>query len=156
MSTHKHIDLICVVVLVIALILTFLFMNGTALGMQAVVDEDAEQNSDSAYFTANDLQGSWDGGSAVTILLEGESGTVEGNGAYFLDGNVVIAGAGRYVLSGSLTDGSIIVDADESSKVYLLLDGVSVKCSDDACIRLCRILHKVPPLWDAHNSLLLP
>ena len=35
MSTHKHIDRICCVAIVLALLLTVLFMNGTALGLQA-------------------------------------------------------------------------------------------------------------------------
>ena len=35
MSTHKHIDRICVVITVLALLLTFLFMNGEALGLTA-------------------------------------------------------------------------------------------------------------------------
>lgn len=35
MSTHKHIDRICCVAIALALLLTVLFMNGTALGLQA-------------------------------------------------------------------------------------------------------------------------
>ena len=35
MSTHKNIDRICIVVIVICLLLTILFMNGQALGLQA-------------------------------------------------------------------------------------------------------------------------
>lgn len=35
MSTHKHIDKICVVAIVISLIISVLFMNGSALGIQA-------------------------------------------------------------------------------------------------------------------------
>ena len=40
------------------------------------------------------------------------------------------------MLSGSLEDGSIIVDAHDSSKVWILLDGVEINCSDDACIQV--------------------
>ena len=35
MSTHKNIDRICVVIIVVCLILTILFMNGQALGLEA-------------------------------------------------------------------------------------------------------------------------
>ena len=35
MSTHKNIDRICVVITVLCLILTILFMNGKALGLQS-------------------------------------------------------------------------------------------------------------------------
>ena len=134
MSTHKYIDVICVVVLLLALVLTLLFINGTKLGMQAVVDEDAEQNSDSLWFTSADLNPAEDNADAVAITLSGDSGTIRGNGAYFLDGDLVITGGGTYVLTGSLTDGSVIVDAYASSKVTLVLDGVDIANSEDACI----------------------
>ena len=136
MSGSKHIDRICVLVSVLALILTILFMNGEVLGVEAVVVEDAEANSGSARFTANDLDGSWDSAGAVEITLDGSGGTVSGSGAYFLNGSLIIARAGRYVLSGRLDDGCISVDAYDNSKVWLLLNGVEVSCSDNACLRV--------------------
>ena len=132
MSTHKRIDLICVVVIACALILTILFMNGEKLGIVPIVDEDSPYTEKTEHFTSNDLNGSWNTEGATKILLEGDTATVSGKGAYVLDGNVVIAGAGYYVLEGELTDGSIIVDAYNTSKVWILLNGVSVYCSDDA------------------------
>ena len=136
MSTHNTLDKICVAIVICSLVLTVLFMNGEALGITKIVDEDAEQNSDSAYFTTNDQNGSWDTTGAAVITLTGDGASISGNGAYVYDGNVVIAEAGRYVLSGSLEDGSIIVDAHDSSKVWILLDGVEINCSDDACIQV--------------------
>ena len=136
MSTHKNFDKICVVVLVLTLLLTILFINGERLGVTVVVDEDDEAHSGSVYFTANDLNGDWDSSGATVITLAGESASISGSGAYAHDGNVVISSAGLYVLSGSLTDGSIVVDAHNNSKVWLLFDGVDVACSDDACLRV--------------------
>ena len=136
MSTHNTLDKICVAIVICSLVLTVLFMNGEALGITKIVDEDAEQNSDSAYFTTNDQNGSWDTTGAAVITLTGDGASISGNGAYAYDGDVVIAEAGRYVFSGSLTDGSIIVDAHDSSKVWILLDGVEINCSDDACIQV--------------------
>ncbi len=136
MSTHNTLDKICVAIVICSLVLTVLFMNGEALGITKIVDDDAEQNSDSAYFTTNDQNGSWDTTDAAVITLTGDGASISGNGAYAYDGDVVIAEAGRYVFSGSLTDGSIIVDAHDSSKVWILLDGVEINCSDDACIQV--------------------
>ena len=42
MSTHRYFDAICVVVLALTLLITVLFMNGEAYGIQVIVDEDAE------------------------------------------------------------------------------------------------------------------
>ncbi len=135
MSTHRNIDRICIVVLVLTLLLTVAFMNGEKLGIQAVVDEDAENYTGTAYFTANDQDGTWSDNAYTTyISLSGDTAKVKGNGAYAYDGGVVITNGGWYVLSGTLTDGSITVDAYDSSKIWLRLEGVDVACSDDACL----------------------
>ena len=137
MSTHKNIDRICVVVLVLTLLVTVAFMNGEKLGIRVVADEDAESYSGSTYFTENDVDGDWaDNAYTTYITLEGSGGTIDGNGAYFLDGDLVISNGGWYVLTGTLEDGKIIVDAHDSSKVWIRLNGVTVSCSDDACLRV--------------------
>ena len=136
MSTHKNIDKICVAILVLAIVLTVLFMNAGRFGVRVVVDEDAEAYSDSAYFTANDLDGNWDTSDATRITLNGTDCEADGPGVYSYDGNVVIATTGKYVISGTLDDGSIIVDAYDASKVWIMLDGVSVNCNDDAAFRV--------------------
>ncbi len=136
MSTHKLFDFICVVVLLLTLAVTVLFINGERLGIQVIVDEDAEGYSGSAFFTANDLAGDWSVNGATVITLKGETAAVNGGGAYAYNGDVIITGAGRYVISGTLTDGSVIVDAENTSKVWLLFDGVDITCTDDACLRV--------------------
>ena len=126
MSTHRNLDTICVVVLALTLLLTILFMNGSRLGIQTIVDEDAETGSGSGWFTPNDETADWDRSSATVIRLEGATAKVVGSGAYAYQGSVRITSAGHYVLSGSLTDGSVIVDAENSSKIWLLFDGVKI------------------------------
>ena len=135
MLTHKNIDLVCILVLALTLLLTAAFMNGEKLGIRVIADEDAESYSGDAFFTANDLDGAWGDNAYTTyITLSGENAEIKGNGAYAFDGGVVITNGGWYVLSGTLTDGSIVVDAYDSSKVWLRLEGVDVACSDDACL----------------------
>lgn len=137
MSTSKHFDKIVAAVLVLGLLLTVGFINGEALGIEKIIDEDAEAYEESEYFTANDLNGDWDASNpTATITLNGDSAKVSGNGAYYDDGSVVITGAGYYVFSGTLDDGNIVVDAYDSSKVFILLNGVDIYCSDDACLRV--------------------
>ena len=136
MSTHKSIDFICVAVLLLTLLLTVLFINGERFGIRVVADEDAEGAAASARFTANDLDGNWDSTRATVITLKGDSASISGGGAYFHDGDAVIANAGRYVLRGTLDGGSVVVSADSGAKVWLLLDGVTIRCDDDACLRV--------------------
>ena len=136
--------------LVVMLGITVLFMNGKSLGIVAATDEDSENYTGDTVFTANDLDGSWYTGlegswnsglthiwnndGAVRIDLNGSSASVSGNGAYSLDGDVVIARSGRYIVSGTLDDGSLIVDAENNSKIWILFDNVQVSCSDNAAV----------------------
>ena len=136
MSGNKKIDIICIISIIAAAIVAVLFINGKKLGIKAEVDEDSENYEGTEYFTANDLNGSVNTDSAVLITLNKDDAKIKGNGAYVLDGDVFITGGGKYLISGELTDGSIIVDAESSSKVWLILDGVTIDGSDDAAIRV--------------------
>lgn len=71
------------------------------------------------YFTNRDLSGDWD---------EDEAQTVE------LSGSLTITEEGVYVLSGTIADGCITVAAAKDAKVQLVLNGVSVTCSDGPCL----------------------
>ena len=130
MSAHKHIDAVCVVITVLTLLLTVLFMNGETLGITVLADEDAGDG----MFTENDLEGAWDTANATQIRLSDEGRTVSGNGAYVYEGDIHIVYAGRYVLTGSLSDGSVVIEADGDDKIWLMLEGVSIRCEDNATL----------------------
>ncbi len=134
MSTYKHIDRICAVVMAFALVITVLFMNGTKLGLVLSVDADSESHSDDSYFTQNDLDSDWDTLSATKITLEGDEAAVSGSGCYMYEGDVVIAQSGTYVVTGTLSGGSIVVNANDNSKVWILFDSVVIEREDDACL----------------------
>lgn len=134
MSTGKHFSALCALVLALALAVTVLFMNGEKLGIRVIRDEDSETHEDSGYFTSNDQNTAWT--AATTITLSGDTATVSGSGAYANGGSVTIASAGYYDVTGTLTDGSLIVDAGKNAKVFLRLNGVTITCSDDAAIRV--------------------
>ena len=136
MSGKKYIDRICIAGIILSVVLTLLFINGEALGVTKIVDEDTQASETAEVFTDNDLDGSWDTSTAVQIVIEGDNGTISGDGAYFLDGDLVIAAPGKYVISGTLDDGSIIVDFEQSAKVWIMLNGVDITCQDDACLRV--------------------
>ncbi|MBR5359891.1 MAG: carbohydrate-binding domain-containing protein, partial [Lachnospiraceae bacterium] len=134
MTTHRHIDKICIIITVLALVVTSVFMVSDRLGVKKVVDEDAEGKENVSGFTSKDMDGDWDSSDATVITLNGDDAKIKGQGAYVLDGSVYITGAGYYAVSGELTDGSIYVDAYDSSKVWILLDGVNINRIDSAAI----------------------
>ncbi len=84
-------------------------------------------------FSNRDLDPSYDSKDASTIKLS-DSGSSSDSKSVKTNGSVItITGEGIYVLSGSLSDGQIVVDADDA-KVQLVLDGVSVSSSSSAAI----------------------
>ena len=97
------------------------------------MDEDAEAYGHAVLFTENDKNGAWDTARATRITLDGDEVSVFGGGAYAFDGSVMITGKGKYVISGTLTDGSVIVDTDSSAKIWIMLDGADITCSTGAC-----------------------
>ena len=134
MSTHRYIDAICVAVLLLTLLLTILFINGEAYGIQVIVDEDAEAYGHTVLFTENDKNGAWNTSQATQITLNGDHASVFGGGAYAYEGNVIITNKGKYVVSGTLINGSVIVDADGSAKVWIMLDGAVISNSEGSCL----------------------
>lgn len=104
--------------------------------MQAAIDEAM---SDAAIditdmFTKRDLAGTYDESKAVKITLSGKTAVCNSSNVQIEDGVVTIKAAGVYVLSGTLTDGTIVVDVGDDDKVQLVLDGVSITAVDYAAI----------------------
>lgn len=102
-------------------------------------------------FTERDLDVGYDESSAVKINLADDSTTVTvgddteadasetnetkaASSGVSISGNIItISKEGTYVLSGALSEGQIVVDAD-SAKVQLVLDNVDITCASSAAI----------------------
>lgn len=96
--------------------------------------ESAAAIDTSALFSDRDLDGSYDESTAVAIQLNGDSAVCDSN-AVSIDGTrITLTGEGVYLLSGTLTDGQIVVDAGENDKVQLVLSGVDITSADSAAI----------------------
>lgn len=85
-------------------------------------------------FTARDLEVGYEDSTATHISLNGNSMDVKGEGATINGSNLIIESEGVYVFAGDLTDGQIIVDADDSDKIQIVLNEASITCLDSAPI----------------------
>jgi hypothetical protein len=83
-----------------------------------------------------DLDAGWDDSTATHITLEGETAGVEGPGATVSRNVVQITSAGTYVVSGTLNDGQLRVDASDPGTVRLILNGADIACSTSAPIHV--------------------
>lgn len=69
----------------------------------------------------------------ITVIKLADSNIqINGEGAVAEGSTLTIINQGTYLLSGSLTDGKIVVDTQDSEKVKLILNGVSVTSSESA------------------------
>ena len=121
MSTSKHFDKICLVVLAVAVVITVLFMNGAALGIQPLTEDDGGTVTP------------WNDATATAIVFSENGAAVVGSGAYSAGSDVTVSAAGDYRLSGTGT-GSLTVDAEKGAVVRLKVDGLTLENPDGAAI----------------------
>ncbi len=92
----------------------------------------AEDFAIDVSFKDEDLDDSWEEKTATSITLSDETVQISGKGAAVKEGVLTISQAGTYILTGSLSDGQVIVDAGDEDLVRLVFNGVTLFCSDSA------------------------
>lgn len=85
-------------------------------------------------FTDRDKSSEYDESSAVKITLNGSSAVVSGSGVNISGSTVTITSAGTYIISGSLSDGQIVIAASDSDKVQLVLNNAEINCNTSAAV----------------------
>ncbi len=93
-----------------------------------------ESSSESELFSDRDLSGEYDSEGAVKVALNKTSIECSNEGVEVSGSNATIKKAGTYILSGTLDNGSIIVDVDKEDKVQLVLSGVTINSDTFAAI----------------------
>ena len=78
-------------------------------------------------YSDRDKDASYDVASATNIALSGQGATVSGEGAAVEGTTVTITAAGTYAVTGELTAGSLVVNADGQDKVQIVLSGASIR-----------------------------
>lgn len=85
-------------------------------------------------FSDRDFDASYDEAAATAITLSDGGSSVSGSGATVSGSTITITEAGVYVVSGSLSDGQIVVDAADDAKVQIVLAGATVEHADGAAL----------------------
>lgn len=75
------------------------------------------------------VQGSTVDEEAAQIILNGSETAVGFDGAAFADNTLTITKAGTYLLTGTLEEGALVVDTQDSETVKLIFNGVSISNS---------------------------
>lgn len=87
----------------------------------------------SDMFTNRDKEIGYDEESAIAINLSDGVSTADSDSVVIDGDTITITEEGTYILSGSLTNGQIVVEA-ENAKVQLVLDNADISCETSAAI----------------------
>ena len=109
-----------------------LAMLMTGCSHQAVLADSIVLDTD--IFTDRDYRAEYDEDSCALIQLDGDTATCDSNAVEISGGTVTILDEGTYVLSGVLTNGMVIVDAEKTDKVQLLLNNADITSATSAAI----------------------
>ncbi len=106
--------------------------------------EDSTENSnvieadfsstDADMFTSRDEDASYDESSAVKIELNGSSAKSSSSSVEISDSTVTLTQEATYIVSGTLNDGMIVVDATDTAKIQIVLNGANITSNSSAPI----------------------
>ena len=120
--------------------------TGTKSSTGNVVSSETETNAEETsaqseagtfssadMFTERDLAGTYEESGAVYVTLSGDGITGETAGVAINGQTMTITVEGTYIFSGTLSEGQIVVDAD-NAKVQIVFDNVDITCASSAAV----------------------
>lgn len=88
--------------------------------------------SDADMFTSRDSATDYDKDNSILIWLDGDSATASSDSVQISGTTITITENTTHIISGTLDDGMIIVNAEDTAKLQLVLDGVSINSETSA------------------------
>lgn len=134
------------IVLTASMTVTAVGCGSTSAGSTETADAVTESQTETAevsnidgildssdMFTNRDKEIGYDEEAAIAINLSDGASTADSDSVVIDGDTITIAEEGTYILSGSLTNGQIVVEA-ENAKVQLVLDNAYISCETSAAI----------------------
>lgn len=130
-------------------VILFILMGTLLLsGCNAKTEENAQQSIESSdtvrtsvteidtsdMFSGRDKEVGYEETESVAISLADGGSACESDAVSITENTVTIKEEGTYVLSGSLSDGMVIVEAEGTDKIQLVLNDVSISNSQSAAL----------------------
>lgn len=128
--------------LFLALVLSLSGCGSTGENNSANVSSSASSSSSvqqssvntSEMFSDRDFEIGYDETESVQILLNGSSAGCDSDAVKISGSTITLTDEGTYILSGTLENGMILVDAEETDKLQIVLNGVSISNQTSASI----------------------
>lgn len=102
-----------------------------------IVNTTSDNNSaddSSDLFSSRDFEVGYDESTSAIIQLDGDTAISTSNAVKISERTVTITDEGTYIISGTFNDGMIIVNAEKTDKIQLVLDNVSIHSETSAPI----------------------
>ena len=100
-------------------------VSGEETGNAAPEEADFSK-TDADMFTERDSRASYEAEKAIQITLNGTTATASSNSVQINGSTVIIKEEATYVISGSLTDGMLVVDAPDTAKLQIVFNGADI------------------------------
>ena len=111
--------------------------NGTTGSENTIISESDIAILDTEdMFTERDRDTEYDESECTAISLSDEETKCDSDGVKMDGQTVTITEGGTYLLTGSLSNGSVVVDTDKTEKVQLILENVSIINEEGAAYTL--------------------
>ena len=109
---------------------------------ESVTEEAASSSTTSALstmdlsemFTDRDMEIGYEEADSTKITLADDASSCDSDAVLISENTITITEEGTYILSGTLTDGMVIVEAGEEDKVQLVLDDAEITSAESAAI----------------------
>ena len=98
----------------------------------AKLTEEYFSKSDADMFTDRDSAGDYDKENSIMIQLNGSSAVASSDSVKISGSTITITENATHIISGTLDDGMIIVNAEDTDKLQLVLDGVNINSKTSA------------------------
>lgn len=121
-----------------------LMLSGCNTQTEQSTQQNTEQNTESSsavaeidtsdMFSDRDKEVGYDESESVAISLADNGSSCESDAVSITENTVTIKEEGTYILSGSLSNGMVIVEAEDTDKIQLVLNGVSISSTQSAAL----------------------
>ena len=155
MISSKKFDIIAIVLtalvlvgIICAMFLPKYMLTGNATGVFNYGDLHTVTITEDDYYT------DYAKSSPVKINLMGDYIEASSNNIKIDGSDITILGGGVYVLSGTLNNGTVIVDSEDGAEVRLILNGVGITSSDFSAINIRQSVKTVISLAEGTENVL--
>src|SRR5699024_9330359 len=105
---------------------------------QTTLDNMDKNTSDlkkaSDMFTDQDMESGYEEETSTVVTLEDDATIASTDNVTIIDDTITITEEGTYILRGALTNGQVVIDADKSAKIQVVLDNAEITNTSTAPI----------------------